>query len=380
MKNLRRIAIGFAAAATLLLADLASAFVISQPPSRIASGEMTFELNLSLNGAANSPSGTSWDQGFVDALDAWNDAPGLGPLVELDANLGSFEDPCEPNPMIPATIDGLNGVDFLPTECGTAFGMSTLAVARRQFTLGGLFTEGNIVFKNNPGSGPGQVNWDIFNGSLTGSTDFRRVAVHEVGHLLGLGHPPTTAAIMYFQVQPNVEIPQNDDIDGIDEIYNVGCPQFMNAASETINGTLELADCFGTEAGILTPTTVGNCNLFGPGTHEADSFVDLYRVTLPAGESLSVTMSIPGNNAVFQVLDSTLSTELECRVASNPGANASVTFSPGAGQYVVVARTLFEGQGADYTLTLAPEPGGALLGFVALAALGAAGRRHRTRP
>ncbi|XP_057774712.1 metalloendoproteinase 2-MMP-like [Salvia miltiorrhiza] len=62
---------------------------------------------------------------------------------------------------------------------------------------------------------------DFINGSPMSAVDLESVAVHEIGHLLGLGHSSVEDAIMYPTISSGtrkVEL-ANDDIMGIQELY-----------------------------------------------------------------------------------------------------------------------------------------------------------------
>jgi len=114
----------------------------------------------------------------------------------------------------PCTTSGPNGVGFSTTACGQAFGSGTLAVTMYEYTSANQMTHAGTVFNSH-------VAFAVYSGPLrSDTTDFRRVAVHELGHALGLAHEnnPKIPAIMAPTVS-DIETPQADDIAGARALY-----------------------------------------------------------------------------------------------------------------------------------------------------------------
>jgi len=116
--------------------------------------------------------------------------------------------------------DGSTGIDFSASVCGSEFGENTLAVTlsagncqNPQCTNGFIITDADIVFNS-------AETWDVYSGSLRfdGTNEFERVALHELGHALGLNHSNANAAIMRAFMSDTDSL-QSDDIAGIASIY-----------------------------------------------------------------------------------------------------------------------------------------------------------------
>lgn len=175
-------------------------------------GQATFHVGI--NGVA--PSGSSWNEAFKRALDAWSNATAFEFSV-----VDEFLDPCIGQVDPGGFGDNITGVDFTDTVCGTEFNENVLAVTltagtcMNQSCTGGFhITDADIVFNSSE-------NWDIYSGPLRfdNTTDFERVALHELGHAIGLRH---TSASIDAIMQPFVSAIttlQADDIAGANAIY-----------------------------------------------------------------------------------------------------------------------------------------------------------------
>lgn len=121
--------------------------------------------------------------------------------------------------------DRVNTVFFSNTVFGEAFGANTLAVTiwRYQTSAPTVTTEADVVFNTSKkfNSYRGPIQSDARTGVPT--YDFRRVALHEFGHVLGLDHPdekgqPGITALMNSQTS-DLETLAADDIAGANQLY-----------------------------------------------------------------------------------------------------------------------------------------------------------------
>lgn len=174
------------------------------------------------NIVSNGPTTAQLQTAYLEAMQLWSDN---STFVYIADTASGAIDPCP----APSSVPG-NGVKFAGDECGDSFGSSTLAIQQSWFSGPELLKTGTI-FNNN-------LQWDIYSGNYTGVAEFKRVAVHELGHGLGLGHEVSNTAIMA-PIVSNLEVPQTDDIAGVAAIYdtdadgvglaNDNCPQLSNS-------------------------------------------------------------------------------------------------------------------------------------------------------
>ncbi len=103
-----------------------------------------------------------------------------------------------------------------------SYGENTLAVALISYETQDLgppaIVESDIVVNS-------ARQFDIFSGALGSSkagifaADFRRVALHELGHAIGLGHEETQQAVMA-PTLGDIDSLQEDDIAGVEALYS----------------------------------------------------------------------------------------------------------------------------------------------------------------
>jgi hypothetical protein len=116
----------------------------------------------------------------------------------------------------------INNVIFRTDIYGQAFDSRTLAVTLGfTSTATARATEKDVIFNSNR-------TWNSYRGTLRSTaSDFRRVALHEFGHVLGLDHPDQATpaqfvdAVMNSTVS-NVETLRPDDIAGAHALYDIG--------------------------------------------------------------------------------------------------------------------------------------------------------------
>ena len=188
---------------------------------------------------------------YVAAMNAWTDLSTFS--YKLNAN-GGFEDPC-----LQPGANAKNSVMFATSACGSAFGSSTLAVQQTWYS-GSQVAKTGTLFNNTK-------QWDLYSGSWNGTLEFQRVAVHELGHGLGLAHSDNAGAIMWFQAG-STEVPQGDDLDAVAARYDVdsdglgvasdNCPLVANSDQSDIDGDGlgDLCDPDADDDGVYTGETL----------------------------------------------------------------------------------------------------------------------------
>lgn len=182
--------------------------------------------------------GSNYSTSAQAAMQTWNTILGA---TQFQGDIVTAGAPVEDN--------SLNEMAFTSTIYGDAFGPNTLAVTTG-FYAGNERIESDILFNT-------AKTWDSYRGALhPAANDIRRVALHELGHVLGLSHPDdagqTVAAIMNSAIT-NLDAITSDDTTGAQNLYGPpGVPANNNLAGAA---TITLAGNAATVAGYNTNAT-----------------------------------------------------------------------------------------------------------------------------
>ncbi len=297
----------------------------------------TATIHIGVSGT--SPSGVAWATALQEATQVWNDKTDFTFTADP-----SYVDPCSQQ-------DGINGVDFKAKMCGNNFGSGTLAVTLTQANPGqlgfGLYFETDIIFNT-------AYSWDVYDGPRRSRVDFRRVAVHELGHALGLDHETGESAIMAPNITDTYTL-QPDDIAGVSALYNGNntCLVRDIASNAVINDRLDTGDCRVRD-------------LFG-GSDDT-SFVDVYRLRLLKTTEIDLVMRSSELDSVLILARADLS-GIEIYDDFAGQCDAHVTKVLPAGEYRIMANTYVTpakcaGNIGGYNLTLLSDSDMPLLGTV----------------
>jgi hypothetical protein len=280
-----------------------------------------------------------WNTAFESAMNEWS----ADTVFQYSIVLGQAVDPCN-NPTV---NQHKNGAKFSTTECGMAWGSGILAVTQYYSIGSSTITQAGIIFNSNR-------TWSVYNGPAQAATiDFRRVAIHELGHVLGLGHEDTVPAIMAAHVS-NIFNPTADDIAGVQAIY--GPP------ADTVPDAFDFTDQTG--VALSTPITSGPVTITG--------------IDAPTLISVSGGMYSIGCGAAFTAAVGTI----------RDGQTVCVRHTSAASVSTATATTLTIGGVAgtftSTTTNIQPPPppgggGGGSLDVVLLPVLAALGPRRRTK-
>ncbi|MDG1026602.1 MAG: matrixin family metalloprotease [Gammaproteobacteria bacterium] len=306
MPNIQRTVLSVVAfAIATLLSVQISAFELDG--SKWPTGETEFYVDM--DGIA--ASGITWNAAFIAALNEWNDATSFNFILRKDN-----KDPC--------ANDGFSSVDFTNDFCGSEFGENTLAVAVVSFAasiLGGpSIVEADIVVHKDE-------EFNVFDGNLAQvgieGLDFRRIALHELGHTIGLKHEPEARAIMAPYIS-NLDRLQPDDIAGAEKLYDgsINCP-FTEFAFGSRENALDSSDC--TVSELL------------PGASDT-SPIDLYRFSLTNPATLSLSMTSSTLDSVLLIADSNFQI-IGFDDKSGGECNSSLTQFLQPGTYFLLANT-----------------------------------------
>ena len=154
----------------------------------------------------------TWDNSAADALATWNK------YLQIVSYAWVSGSTVPPQPK-----DGNNSVFFGSTVFGDAWGSGVLAVTvlwKNGAT--GLEAESDTIFNS-------ALQWNSYRGPLQGDPrtgtrvyDFHRVALHEFGHTMGLGHPDEAGQVVSALMNSTIsdlDHLTDDDIAGVRAVY-----------------------------------------------------------------------------------------------------------------------------------------------------------------
>ncbi|MSU45857.1 MAG: matrixin family metalloprotease [Lacunisphaera sp.] len=214
--------LGTAAWGFVHLTDDSGIYVVVWNP-----GTITMQLKLPAPAVPLSDGAADYNASVQAAMQAWNSLLGV---VQLNGAVNGSA----------AYHNGnrINEIAMASTIEGDAFSAGTLALTLSFRSNGNTRSESDIVFNTNPNITP-PVIWDSYRGvRRPGVVDIQRVALHELGHVLGLDHPDTAgqqvSAIMNSRVS-DADALREDDITGVQVLY--GAPGFVPANNNFGNAT-----------------------------------------------------------------------------------------------------------------------------------------------
>jgi hypothetical protein len=220
-----------------------------------------------------------------EAFAAW---AAVSPLRFTEVSAGAPHD-------FPVSFERLNHGDGSPFDDGGSMASNTLAHAFFPPPCGGPFA--------------GALHFDEFerwtDQAAAGSIRLLNVAIHEIGHLLGLSHSNSRNAIMFAFYADDVDSLRQDDIDGIQAIY--GRPTGPQPIRGRLNGNGDKQiHRITAQPGRIT------ARLLGPSGQDFDLYL---RVALPptrtafdgrgftASPHETVRLTVPGGD-LFLMVDS----------------------------------------------------------------------------
>ena len=250
----------------------------------------TIPLQILVDDSHSLSDGSNLATSIQAAAEAWNEQIQGVQFSSNRAGVGSG-----------TALNGINEVFFTSAPYSSTWGPDTLAVTVSWFTASNQTVESDVMF--NPA-----FNWDSYRCNLQGSTiDIRRVATHELGHVLGLDHPDqngqTVLAIMNSTIS-NIDSLQLDDIAGAQSLYG-GRADALIHISNTLPSSMEESS---TVSFTYTVTNTGT-QTWGPNHYlvlRKGNPVNTVQATLNGvapGQSTTVNFTFTAGSAGFDVYD-----------------------------------------------------------------------------
>ncbi len=170
-------------------------------------GNIVMHLQMGGGSATLSDGATSWGSVLESSMSIWNAYLNSARFTFIRDSTASK-----------GQGDGVNNVFFSDTIFGRSFDDRTVAVTSN-LRRGSIRIEADVIFNT-------AYSFNSYRGrKQSGVSDLRRVAIHELGHVLGLDHPnengQQVSAIMNASTS-DIDTVTSDDIAGAQALYGSG--------------------------------------------------------------------------------------------------------------------------------------------------------------
>jgi len=310
-------------------------------------GSIPMQIKMPAPSAVLMDGSTSYATPILSAMQTWNEQTGVVQLAGQQVGGTNY-----------ATGNGVNEIVMDAKADDEEFGDNTLAITL-SYRIGNRRTEADIIFNS-------AHTWNSYRGEYRSNPkDIRRVALHELGHVLGLLHPDeaeprqNVPAIMNSLVG-DLESLTSDDISGARYLYGArgavpSNDHFANASVINFSG--------GTTQ--VTGATIGGTVQNGEPRHDSEDPSHSIWWRWTASNSTTVTITTMGSNfdTVLGVYTGNAVNALTT-VASNDDEERGVvrtsklTFNPVAGATYYIAVDGWDASYGQVTLTLTTATGG----------------------
>ncbi len=244
----------------------------------------------------------------------------------------------------------INNVVFRTDFYGTAFDARTLAVTLSSTSpSSGRSLEKDVIFNSNR-------TWNSYRGNLrNGTSEFRRVALHEFGHVLGLDHPDQATPVQIVEAVMNstvssVESLRADDIAGAHALYDLNTDIAPTIAAHPQSKTVPVGAEY-----TMAVTVNGNGPFIYTWTYQAPGSRTIEPFTLATGASYTIGSVQAADAGTYRVrvssggggfVDSTAATLTVTPIATSSDtqlANISTRGVVGSGSGVLIAGLIIGG-------------------------------------
>lgn len=316
--------------------DSSNIYVVTWQP-----GTIPMQIKMPAPSGTLIDGSTSYATPIINAMQLWNTQMGVVQLLGQAATGTSY-----------ATGNDINEIVMDDTADDEEFDDNTLAVTL-SYRVGNTRTEADIIFNS-------AYSWNSYRGAYRDTPeDMQRVALHELGHVLGLLHPDeaepkqTVSAIMNSTIS-SLESLTSDDISGVRHLY--GAPGAVPANDNFANATV-INFSGGTTQ--VTGATIGGTAQGGEPRHDSEDPSHSIWWRWTATSNSTVTLSTMGSNfdtvaAVYtgsavNALTSVASNDDE---ESGEVRTSKLAFNPVAGTTYFVAVDGWNASYGQVTLTL----------------------------